>query len=282
MSLLQAILLGIVQGATEFIPVSSTAHMVLVLRLLELEQKLTPQQITATMAVVQLGTLAAVLLYFSRELVAILRGLAGRRDSSRGLFRDRRMAGYMVIGTIPVAAVGLAFKPIIEGALTKNLVVIGASMVGVGLLLLLAELTGTRRRGEASLVWTDALVIGLAQVLSLVPGSSRSGTTLMAALFLGLKRETGARFSFLLSIPAVAASGLLEMVTVREGLAGVGWGRVIVATIVAAIVGFASIEFLLRYLRRRSTAVFVAYRVAVGGGLLALLAAGVLGSAARS
>jgi undecaprenyl-diphosphatase len=282
MSLLQAIILGIVQGATEFIPVSSTAHMIFALRALGLEGKITPQQVTATMAVVQLGTLAAVLLYFSRELVSMVGGLLSGRDAEGGRMRDRRMVGYMVIGTIPVAVVGLALKPIIEGALTKNLAVIGGSLVGVALLLLAAELLGTRRRGEADLKWTDALFIGLMQVLALVPGSSRSGTTLAAALFLGLQRETGARFSFLLSIPAVAASGLLELVTVRAGLAGVGWGPVIVATLVAAVVGFASIEFLLRYLRRHSTAAFIAYRIAVGVAVLALIAVGVLGSATRS
>jgi len=280
-NVLQAILLGIVQGATEFIPVSSTAHMVLVMKIMQLESRLTPEQITATMAVVQLGTLVAVLLYFSRELLAIARSFLGRRHPGGGLFRDRRMATYMIVGTIPVAIVGIAFKPLIEGALTKNLVVIGASMVGVGLLLLLAEATGTRRRGEASLTALDAFVIGLAQVLALVPGSSRSGTTLMAALFLGIKRETGARFSFLLSIPAIAASGLLELVTLREGLAGVGWGSVIVATIVAAVVGFASIEFLLRFLRRHSTGVFVAYRVVVGGLILGLVAFRVLAPASQ-
>jgi undecaprenyl-diphosphatase len=277
MTWLQALLLGIVQGATEFIPVSSTAHMVIALNLLDLDKKLTPQQITAVMAVVQLGTLAAVLAYFARELFSMARGVLGIGATSEEKHRGRRLFVYMIVGTIPVGVVGIAFKDLIEGAFTKNLYLIAWSMIGVALLLLLAEAVGTRRRGEGSLRWSDALVIGFAQVLSLVPGSSRSGTTLTAALFLGLKRETGARFSFLLSIPAVAASGLLELVSVREGIAGVGWPAVIVATFVAGVVGFLSIEFLLRFLRRRSTAVFVLYRVLLGAALLALLMSGVVG-----
>lgn len=239
MSLLQAVLLGIIQGATEFIPVSSTAHMVIALRLFGLEQKLTPQQITATMAVVQLGTLLAVLIYFGRELLSMMRGVVGAGAGPEEKRRGRRLFLYMILGTLPVAFVGLLFKEIIEGAFTKNLYVISSSMIGVALLLLLAEAVGARRRDEGDLRWTDALAVGAAQVLSLVPGSSRSGTTLTAALFLGLKREAGARFSFLLSIPAVAASGLLELVSVRDGLSGVGWMSVIVATVISAIVGFA-------------------------------------------
>jgi undecaprenyl-diphosphatase len=188
------------------------------------------------------------------------------------------MAWYLALGTLPVAAVGLAFKGTIEGALTKNLHVIAASMIGVALLLLLAERLGSRRRGEEDLRWTDALAVGGAQVLALVPGASRSGTTLTGALFVGLTREAGARFSFLLSAPAVAASGILEVVSVREGLAGVGWLGLAVATLVAAVSGFLSIEFLLRFLRRRSTVVFVVYRVALGGLLLGLLISGVIGS----
>lgn len=284
MSLLQAALLGLVQGLTEFIPVSSTAHMVLLMRVLDLDRRLTPEQMTATMAVVQLGTLAAVLAYFARDFAAIASSLVTRpgpaaTDGERSAHRRRRlMAWYLVLGTAPVAAVGLAFKDTIEGSLTKNLHVIAASMIGVAFLLLLAERLGSRRRGEGDLRWTDALAVGAAQVLALVPGASRSGTTLAGALFMGLTREAGARFSFLLSAPAVAASGLLEAVSVREGLASVGWLELAAATLVAAVSGFLSIEFLLRFLRRRSTAIFVAYRVALGALLLGLLQSGVVGS----
>src|SRR5215831_866423 len=216
MSLLQAILLGIVQGLTEFIPISSTAHLVLASRVMSLS--LTPQQLTSSIAVIQLGTLIAVLIYFAgdiwnisvafvRDHLALLRG--GNND--KGLSHEAWLGWLVVIGSIPVAVVGLAFKKQIEGAFTKNLWVIATMMVVIAVLLAIAEAVGKKVRRIHDLGIKDALAVGFAQCLALIPGSSRSGSTIMAGLFVGEARETAARFSFLLSMPAIAASGLLEL-----------------------------------------------------------------------
>ena len=180
----------------------------------------------------------------------------------------------MIIGSIPVGTVGLLLKKVIEGPFTKNLWVIATMMIVVGLLLTIAELVGRRDHGMDRLSIKDALAVGSAQVLALIPGSSRSGSTIMAGLFAGQTRETAARFSFLLSIPAIAASGLLELKEAMEKLPHGSYGALIVATIVSGVVGYASIWFLLRFLRTHSTGVFIIYRVIVGGLILAALSAG--------
>src|SRR6476646_1264714 len=223
MTLLQAIVLGIVQGITEFIPVSSTAHLVFAARLVSLyageDKTLQAQQTTATIAVIQLGTLLAVLIYFAGDIVNILRAFIGdhlallRRTNHRvpKLSHDAWLGWLVIIGSIPVAVVGLLFKKQIEGTFTKNLWVIATMMIVVAVLLAFAELVGKRLRDMQQLGIRDALAVGSAQCLALIPGSSRSGSTIMAGLFAGETRETAARFSFLLSIPAIAASGLLEL-----------------------------------------------------------------------
>src|SRR6476659_2498048 len=225
MTILQAIVLGLVQGLTEFIPVSSTAHLVFASRLVGLyadaaDKTLQAEQTTATIAVIQLGTLLAVLIYFARDIVNILRAfvsdhlalIRGRTDPERPkLSRDAWLGWLVIIGSLPVGTIGLLLKKQIEGPFTKNLWVIATMMIVVGALLMIAELVGKRDHGMDQLRVSDALAVGSAQVLALVPGSSRSGSTIMAVLFSGLTRETAARFSFLLSIPAVAASGLLEL-----------------------------------------------------------------------
>ena len=216
MSLLQAILLGIIQGLTEFIPVSSTAHLVIAGRVMKLA--LTPEQLTASIAVIQLGTLIAVLIYFAGDIWNITRAfihdhlalLMGKRAPDTGggrLSHEARLGWLVIIGSIPVAVVGLLFKKQIEGTFTKNLWVIATMMIVVALFLTIAEFVGRQRRQMQELGVKDALAVGFAQVLALIPGSSRSGSTIMAGLFAGETRETAARFSFLLSIPAVAASG---------------------------------------------------------------------------
>jgi undecaprenyl-diphosphatase len=281
MSLLQAILLGIVQGLTEFIPISSTAHLVLAMRAMDLA--LTPEQATASMAVIQLGTLLAVLVYFARDIVNILRAFTGdhlallRGGSGEGkpkLSRDAWLGWLVIIGSVPVGIVGLLFKKQIEGPFTKNLWVIATMMIVVGVLLTIAEFVGKRNHGMDQLGIRDALAVGCAQVLSLIPGSSRSGSTIMGGLFAGQTRETAARFSFLLSIPAIAASGLLELNEAIEKLPAGSYGALAVATVVSGAVGYASIWFLLRFLRTHSTGIFIVYRVIVGGLILAALAAG--------
>src|SRR6185295_16441388 len=232
MSILQAIFLGIVQGLTEFIPVSSTAHLVFAARFIDLyggtDTTLQAEQTTATIAVIQLGTLLAVLVYFARDIINITKAfvhdhlalLSGRRrvDGSVKLSHDAWLGWLVILGSIPVAVVGLLFKHQIEGTFTKNLWVIAVMMIVVAVSLLIAERVGRRERSMEQLGISDALAVGGAQVLALIPGSSRSGSTIMGGLFVGLTRETAARFSFLLSIPAIAASGLLEMKKALEVL----------------------------------------------------------------
>src|SRR6478736_3999887 len=224
MTILQAIILGLVQGLTEFIPVSSTAHLVFAARAVSLyagdDKTLQAQQTTATIAVIQLGTLLAVLIYFAVDIINILRGfisdhLALLRRKNHAvpmkLSHDARLGWLVVIGSLPVAVVGLLFKKQIEGTFTKNLWVIATMMVVIALLSAIAEAVGKKQRQMQDLTVKDALIVGFAQCLALIPGSSRSGSTIMGGLFAGETRDTAARFSFLLSIPAIAASGLLEL-----------------------------------------------------------------------
>src|SRR6476619_6664121 len=288
MTLLQAIILGIVQGLTEFIPISSTAHLVFASRLIGLyngvDAIVRAEQTTATIAVIQLGTLLAVLVYFARDIVnitqafvrdhiALLRGKR-RTDGTVKLSHDAWLGWLVIVGSIPVAVVGLLFKHQIEGTFTKNLWVIATMMIVVAVLLGIAELVGKRERSMEQLGIGDALAVGCAQVLALIPGSSRSGSTIMGGLFAGLTRETAARFSFLLSIPAVAASGLLGLKEAVTKLPHDTYGPLVVATFVSAMVGYGSIWFLLRYLRTHSTALFIVYRVIVGAVILLALAGG--------
>lgn len=287
MTIFQAIILGIVQGLTEFIPVSSTAHLVFAARLINLyggvDKTLQAEQTTATIAVIQLGTLLAVLIYFARDIVNILRAfvtdhtawLSGRVEPGRPkLSKDAWLGWLVIIGSIPVGTVGLVLKKQIEGPFTKNLWMIATMMIVVGILLTIAEFVGKRDHGMDQLRIGDALAVGFAQVLALIPGSSRSGSTIMGGLFAGQTRETAARFSFLLSIPAIAASGLLELKEAIEKLPAGSYGSLAVATVVSGAVGYASIWFLLRFLRTHSTGVFIVYRVIVGGLILAALAFG--------
>src|SRR6476619_7386881 len=288
MTLLQAIILGIVQGLTEFIPISSTAHLVFASRLIGLyngvDAIVRAEQTTATIAVIKLGTLLAVLVYFARDIInitqafvrdhiALLRGKR-RTDGTVKLSHDAWLGWLVIIGSLPVAVIGLLFKHQIEGTFTKSLWVIATMMIVVALLLAVAEWVGKRRRTLADLTIGDALAVGSAQVLALIPGSSRSGSTIMAGLFAGQTRETAARFSFLLSIPAIAASGLLELKEAVQKLPAGSYGALAVATVVSGVVGYASIWFLLRYLRTHSTGIFIVYRVIVGAVILLALAGG--------
>jgi undecaprenyl-diphosphatase len=299
MTILQAIILGIVQGLTEFIPISSTAHLVFAARLVGLfegvDATLKAEQTTATIAVIQLGTLLAVLIYFARDIINITRAFvrdhlalitrkpaavhdAANQPSSFparfGLSRDAWLGWLVIIGSIPVAAVGLLFKKQIEGTFTKNLWVIATMMIVVAILLAIAEWVGRRNRSMTDLGIRDALAVGGAQVLALIPGSSRSGSTMMGGLFADQTRETAARFSFLLSIPAIAASGALELKEAIHKLPDGTYLPLIVATIVSGIVGYASIWFLLRFLRTHSTGIFIVYRLIVGAAIIGALAGG--------
>ncbi|MGI8542719.1 MAG: undecaprenyl-diphosphatase UppP [Aridibacter sp.] len=291
MDLIQAIILGIVQGLTEFIPVSSTAHLVFASRYTNLYGG-NPEQITATMAVIQLGTLAAVFVYFAadiwnisisfiRDHFAFITGNKKNYSGTKGvrpmwMSSDSLMGWLIIIGSIPVGIVGLIFKDTIEGAFTKNLWVISIMLISVALLLALAEFVGKQRKDIQEIGIIDSLIVGFSQVLALIPGASRSGSTIMGGLFAGLKRETAARFSFLLMIPAITASGLLELYEAWHILPKDSFTPLLVGTIVAGIVGYLAIWFLLAYLRRYSTAVFIIYRIILGGIILLLLWQGIL------
>ena len=273
MSVFEAIVLGITQGLTEFLPISSTAHL-----------RIVPAFAgwgdpgAAFTAVVQLGTMAAVLLYFRKDLIRIAEGwLAGlRRPELRGEL-DSRLGWYLILATIPIGIFGLAFKDQIESG-ARNLELIASMLIVVGFVLLAAESVATQERNLEQVNTRDGVIIGLAQAVALIPGTSRSGATIAAGLFRGLDRASAARFSFLLSVPAVVLSGLFELRNIVTGKEHqkAGAFALVVATVLAFVVGYISIAWLLRFLVTHTTKVFVAYRVALGVIVLALAIPGVI------
>lgn len=292
MNLLQAIILGIVQGLTEFIPISSTAHLVFASRWTEIYGG-DAKQITATMAVIQLGTLAAVFIYFASDIwnitTAFIRdhwALVSKKSEARDNESPARLSSeswlgwLIIIGSIPIGVIGLVFKDFIEGEGTKNLWFIASMLIGIAVLLAIAEKVGSQRKDIEQLGIVDAVVVGFSQVLALMPGASRSGSTIMGGLFAGQKRETAARFSFLMSIPAIGASGLLELREAIHILPQDSFVPLIAGTISAAIVGYLSIWFLIAFLRKNSTMIFIVYRLILGTLIMVLLWRGVLDPAA--
>lgn len=273
MTVFESIVLGIVQGLTEFLPISSTAHLRVVPALLGWKD---PG--AAWTAVVQLGTILAVLIYFRADLVKIaaasLRGLSSRQPLAT---HEGRLGIGIVLGTVPIVALGLAFKSAIEHEL-RSLWVVSSALISVAFVMAWAE-RRAKRAGEGRTEPTigDALVIGLAQACALVPGVSRSGSTISAGLLRGLDRAEAARFSFLLSIPAITGAGLKELHELsRSGLGGAERTPLVVGTVVSFVVGYAAIAGLMAFLRSHSTWSFIVYRVLLGALLVALLAAGVL------
>ena len=266
MGLLEAVVLGIVQGLTEFIPISSTAHLRLVPAFLGWDD---PG--AAFTAVTQIGTLVAVFVYFRREILTLtLAFAAALRTRAPFGTPDARMAWYILFGTIPIGVFGLLFKDLIETDF-RSLTVIAASLIVLALLLLAAEKLGRRDRVLTGIRMIDAFWIGLAQAVALIPGASRSGTTITAGLMLNINREDAARFSFLLSIPAITLSGVYQLYELRAELAGDLGLALLVAVLVSGIVGYLSIEFLLRYLRSHSTNLFIVYRIALGLCILLMI-----------
>jgi undecaprenyl-diphosphatase len=270
MSLFEAIVLGVVQGLTEFLPISSTAH----LRVVPAFAGWSDPGAAFT-AVTQLGTLAAVLLYFRNDLIRILVGwLAGLRSRERRRDFDARMGWYLILATVPIVVLGVLFSHQIESG-ARSLYVIGTTMIGMGLVLLVADRVGSKRRKLESIGTRDGVVVGLAQAAALVPGVSRSGATISAGLFVGLDRQAAARFSFLLSVPAVLLSGIYELRVFVDGSAReIGALQLVTATVVAGAVGYGAIALLLRYLATHSMLLFVGYRVVLGVAVLALTATG--------
>ena len=275
-------MLGIVQGLTEFLPISSTGHLRIVPALVGWDD---PG--AAFTAVTQLGTMAAVVIYFRDDLFRIgmswLGSLRSLRDGSSGSIRARftrldlnaRLGWYILFATIPIGIFGLAFKDQIENG-ARDLYLIGSAMIVGGLVLLAADEVGKRDRGIEQVNARDGAAVGLAQTLALVPGVSRSGATISAGLFMGLDRTTAARFSFLLSVPAVVLSGLFELAGILSGSEkqDVSTAKLAIATVLAFVVGYAAIAWLLRYLTSHSTIVFVVYRLILGSLVLVLVGTG--------
>src|SRR5690625_761740 len=273
MSWSQTIVLAVVQGLTEFLPISSSGHLAITSRLL-----FDDDAGASFTAVTQLGTEAAVIIYFARDIVRIVRawfdGLAVR--TRRGA--DYRLGWYVIIGTIPIGVAGLLFTDLIRSGV-RNLWVVATALVVFSAVIAAAEYLGRRTRHVDQLRLSDALIVGTAQMLALVPGVSRSGATISAGLFLGLDRELAARFGFLLAIPAVFASGLYSLPDafhpVSEGMSATG-PQLLVATVIAFVVGYAAIAWFLRFLISHTMYWFVGYRVLDGVAVMVLLATGVL------
>jgi undecaprenyl-diphosphatase len=278
MGWIEIIVLAIVQGLTEFIPISSTAHLRIVPALLGWEDPGAPLS-----AVIQIGTLVAVLWYFWRDIVRILRAMiADLRRGKLATTQDARLGWMIALGTLPIVACGLVFKEHIETTL-RSLYVMSAALAGVAVLLAIAERWIERRRARSiegreveQVGWRDAIAIGIAQAAALVPGTSRSGATILGGMCCGLTREAAARFSFLLSIPSILAAGLFQLIDAREELlAGSSdAAKLGVALVVTALVGYATIPWLLAYLRNRTMLVFIVYRLLLAALLLWLLSTG--------
>jgi undecaprenyl-diphosphatase len=280
MSLIEIIVLAVVQGLTEFLPISSTAHLRIVPALLGWQD---PG--AAFSAVIQIGTLLAVLTYFWRDVVRIaVAMLVDFRAGKIAGSGESRMGWMIVVGTIPIVVCGIAFRGQIETS-ARLLYVVSAALAVVAILLAIAEavvvwrrFAGIDERGMDEVCWRDALVVGLAQAAALIPGTSRSGATILGGLASGLSRETAARFSFLLSIPSISAAGIYQLIEARNDLlAGPAEAaKLAVGLVVTGAVGYATIPWLLAFLRRRSTYVFIVYRLLLAGLIVALLAAGKL------
>lgn len=266
MSYVEAVVLGVVQGVTEFLPISSTAHLRVVPALLGW-----PDPGAALSAVIQLGSVIAVISYFRHDIVEILTGAVTSIKKKDFTSKEFRLFAGICLGTLPVCILGLLFKNIIEqnGGPLRSLAVIGIAAIVMGLFLLFAESRNRQTRTLSNLGAQDGLMVGLGQALALIPGCSRSGSTLTVAMLLNIKREDAARYSFLLGIPAILLSGLLELKEMlSQGLAEAKSLEIVVALVVSTVVSYLAIAWFLKFLRTHSTKVFVAYRLIFG--LLAL------------
>jgi undecaprenyl-diphosphatase len=275
LSFIEAIILGIVQGLTEFLPISSTGHLTLAGKFMGLISDKNPEHWTSFIAVIQLGTMLSIFVYFWKDLWNILTEFLQQNLQRRVQYSKQstnsKLGWMIILGTIPIVVIGLLFKDMIEGALTKNLYVISGSLIVLAIILAAAEKTAKFKKDIEDITVLDSILIGLAQAVALIPGSSRSGTTITGGLFLGLKRDVAARFSFLLSVPAVLASGMLQL---KESLAYINYDMavsMIVATIVSGISGYLAIDFLLKFLKKNTTFAFIYYRIVLGILILVLL-----------
>lgn len=274
-NIFQAFILGLVQGLTEFLPISSTAHL-----------KVIPVALgwgdpgVAFTAIIQLGSIAAVLWYFWRDITTVVSGAVAALVRREYDDKDFRIGLGIILGTLPILFGGILIKvfvPDYENSPIRSLGAIATASIVMSLLLGIAERTGQRKRDYSQIDLQDGIFMGLAQAMALIPGVSRSGSTLTAGLFLGLERATAARFSFLLGIPAITLAGLVELKdVVKEGFAGVGMLPLLVGVISATVFSYASIAWLLRFLQTQSTWVFIWYRLAFGVAILGAIAAKLL------
>lgn len=267
LGLLEALVLGIVQGLTEFLPISSTAHLRVVPALLGWDDP----GVSVT-AAIQLGSVAAVVAYFRRDLTQVLKGIS--RAVRHGQWRepDARLGVAMLIGTLPILVLGLGIKLLWHAGYAssplRSVPSIAIVSIVMALFLALAERMGPRLKQLGGVTGRDGFVVGLAQSLAVIPGVSRSGSTLTASLFDGWKRADAARFSFLLGIPAIAIAGLVELKSALSTSAGAGPLPLLVGIFSAAVVSWLAIDWLLHFLQRNSTWIFVGYRLVFGAGLL--------------
>lgn len=269
--IIKAIVLGTIQGLTEFIPISSTAHLRIIPALLGWKDIG-----AAYTAVIQIGTLMATLIYFKKDIFSLSNGFIQAFKKKDFLSNyESRIFILIIIGTIPISVCGLLFKRFIEGE-ARGLYVISAALILLAIVLYIAEKVSSKRKDLSEITFKDGIVIGCAQALALIPGSSRSGVTITAGLFRGLKRDVAARYSFLLSIPAIALSGLYELYKERDVLLDENLLSLSIATVVSGIVGYLSIAFLISYLKTRSNLIFIIYRIALGILILILLSQGIL------
>ena len=275
MSFFEAIVLGLVQGLTEFLPVSSSAHVQIAQQLMNLSDLSRPQ-LTAFIATIQLGTELAVVGYFAKDILRIGSSwLSWSFKPQSTMTQDTKLGWLIIIGTLPVVVLGLLFRDFVENDV-RNLWVIAWMLIGFGVLLGISDFVGTKTKQIKDLSFRHGVLFGLGQALALVPGVSRSGGTITVGLFLGYSREAAARYSFLLAIPAVLASGLFQFIVSFEDLSSELLMATIVATLVSGVVGLSVIHFLLKYLQRGSFLPFVIWRLVVGGWLLIMLSTGAL------
>lgn len=275
MNFIEAIVLGIIQGITEFLPISSTGHLTVAGKFMNLISDKNPEHWTSFMAVIQLGTMLAILIYFWKDLWNILLDFIQNNIQKRVRFSEQsensKLGWLIIFGTIPIVIIGLLFKDVIEGAFTKNLYVISVSLIVLAIILAFAEKTARFKKDMKDITVFDSVIIGIAQAFALIPGASRSGTTITGGLFVGLKRDVAARFSFLLSVPAVLASGLLELYQSLKFIDSTLIINMVVATLFAAVSGYIAIDFLLKFLKKNTTFVFIFYRILLGLVILILI-----------
>lgn len=277
MNLLHAIILGIIEGLTEYLPVSSTGHLTIVEKLLG--YRIDDPGITAFTAIIQIGSIAAAIVFFRHDIVRIITGwVRGLLDKTKRDSPDYRLGWGVIIGSVPIAVIGLLLKHEIETVL-RSLWFVVFGLLLWSAVMWWADRHARQNRDESKVTWKDTLTIGIVQCLALVPGVSRSGATIATGLFRGLDRVTATRLSFFLGIPALVAAGALESVTKASDISlGIGWGPTLVATVVAFIVGYVAIAWLLRFVARHDFSAFIWYRVALGVVIAVLLVTGTIGA----